>query len=95
MNFLLFFFILKTIVHDIYMYAWVNRQRILNPQNTVFSLAEKYLPRELLQEIRMPVQGGVGAKKRKRAAAAAAGRSSSKLKGKGKARALDDGVEEE
>ncbi|KAF8455129.1 centromere kinetochore component CENP-T-domain-containing protein [Terfezia claveryi] len=71
----------------------MKRQRILNPQNTMFSLAEKYLPRELLQEIRMPVQGGAGGKKRR--AAAVAGRSSRKLKGKGKARALDDGVEEE
>ena len=67
------------------------RQRILNPQNTVFSLAEKYLPRELLQEIRMPVQRGAGVKKRR--AAATVGRGSSK--GKGKARALDDVVEEE
>ncbi|KAF8423400.1 centromere kinetochore component CENP-T-domain-containing protein [Tirmania nivea] len=71
----------------------MKRQRILNPQNTVFSLAEKYLPRELLQEIRMPVQGGAAVKKRKRTAATAGG-GTGKVKGKGKARARDDGVEE-
>ena len=34
---------------------YIYRQRHVNSQNTVFSLAERYLPRELLQEIRMPV----------------------------------------
>lgn len=33
-----------------------NRQRLITPQNTVFSLAQRHLPRELLQEVRMPVQ---------------------------------------
>lgn len=30
------------------------RQRLLNANTTPFSLAQKFLPRELLQEIRMP-----------------------------------------
>lgn len=29
---------------------------MITPQNTVFSLAQRHLPRELLQEVRMPVQ---------------------------------------
>lgn len=33
----------------------VCRQRQITPQNTTFSLAQRYLPRELLQEVRMPL----------------------------------------
>jgi hypothetical protein len=40
---------------------------LLNQNTTLFSLASKYLPRELLQNIRMVPQ--VKAKKRKRARA--------------------------
>lgn len=43
------------------------RQRLLNQNTTLFSLASKYLPRELLQEVRMPPQQVKG-KKRKRTA---------------------------
>jgi hypothetical protein len=43
------------------------RQRVLNQNTTLFSLASKYLPRELLQEVRMPPQQIKG-KKRKRTA---------------------------
>lgn len=32
----------------------IRRQRQVNASTTPFSLAQKYLPRELLQEIRMP-----------------------------------------
>ena len=40
---------------------------MLNQNTTLFSLASKYLPRELLQEVRMPPQQVKG-KKRKRTA---------------------------
>lgn len=43
------------------------RQRLLNQNTTLFSLASKYLPRELLQDVRMPPQQVKG-KKRKRSA---------------------------
>jgi hypothetical protein len=43
------------------------RQRVLNQNTTLFSLASKYLPRELLQDVRMPAPQVKG-KKRKRAA---------------------------
>ena len=39
----------------LYKYLQCNRQRQLNSHTTVFSLAQRHLPRELLQEIRMPV----------------------------------------
>ena len=40
---------------------------MLNQNTTLFSVASKYFPRELLQEVRMPPQQVKG-KKRKRAA---------------------------
>jgi hypothetical protein len=52
---------------SIYAYIYIYRQRLINQNTTLFSLASKYLPRELLQDVRMVPQ--VKAKKRKRAKA--------------------------
>ena len=45
----------------------MKRQRIVGEKDTVFSLAQKILPRELLQEVRMPppvIKGRLGKRKR-------------------------------
>jgi hypothetical protein len=41
------------------------RQRQIGPSATPFSLAQRHLPRELLQDIRMPVPVTVGKKRRR------------------------------
>jgi len=46
-------------------FTFLYRQRQLNNTNTPFSLAQKFLPRELLQEVRMAPPSGKS-KKRKR-----------------------------
>lgn len=46
-----------------------SRQRQINPNTTPFALAQRHLPRELLQELRMPPP--VAPKKRRRAKDAA------------------------
>ncbi|CAZ80884.1 unnamed protein product [Tuber melanosporum] len=45
----------RKVIEDSDVIQLLRRQRQLNPQTTAFSLAQRYLPRELLQEIRMPV----------------------------------------
>ncbi|KAK8156036.1 centromere kinetochore component CENP-T-domain-containing protein [Phyllosticta citrichinensis] len=44
----------------------MKRQRKLGPSTTPFSLAQKYLPRELLQNVRMPARAAPKRKPRKR-----------------------------
>ncbi|TLD07182.1 hypothetical protein PgNI_10669 [Pyricularia grisea] len=44
----------------------MKRQRQIDPQTTLFSLAQRHLPRELLQELRMPARAPL--KKRRKAA---------------------------
>ncbi|UZP37859.1 hypothetical protein NXS19_005675 [Fusarium pseudograminearum] len=44
----------------------MKRQRQIRPHCSMFSLAEKYLPRELLQELRMPVPQPIKQRKAKR-----------------------------
>ncbi|KAF2146234.1 uncharacterized protein K452DRAFT_324237 [Aplosporella prunicola CBS 121167] len=46
--------------------ALMNRQRQISASTTPFSLAQKYLPRELLQEVRMPRAAPKARKKRRR-----------------------------
>ncbi|KAG8167300.1 hypothetical protein KVR01_002989 [Diaporthe batatas] len=48
------------------MLTLMRRQRQINASTTPFALAQRYLPRELLQELRMPPPGRVKAKKRQR-----------------------------
>ncbi|KAI5803437.1 centromere kinetochore component CENP-T-domain-containing protein [Peziza echinospora] len=77
----------------------LRRQRVVNDQTTVFSLAEKYLPRELLQEIKMPAPAPIrGSSQKKRGGPtkkvlggqkARAGAISGGGKGKGKSKAVD------
>ncbi|RPA91027.1 hypothetical protein L873DRAFT_1752852 [Choiromyces venosus 120613-1] len=45
----------RRVIEDSDVVQLLRRQRQLNPQTTAFSLAQRHLPRELLQEIRMPV----------------------------------------
>ena len=42
------------------------RQRQTNASTTPFALAQRYLPRELLQEVRLPVPAPVKGSKRKK-----------------------------
>lgn len=42
----------------------VSRQRQITSDSTMFSLAQRHLPRELLQELRMPIQS-VGARRKR------------------------------
>lgn len=44
----------------------MRRQRVLDGRNTVFSLAQRMLPRELVQEIKMPVKKAKVAKRKAR-----------------------------
>ncbi|POS80162.1 hypothetical protein DHEL01_v201462 [Diaporthe helianthi] len=52
------------------MLTLMRRQRQINANTTSFALAQRYLPRELLQELRMPPPGRVKAKKRQRSPSA-------------------------
>ncbi|CUS14485.1 unnamed protein product [Tuber aestivum] len=45
----------RKVIEDSDVVQLLQRQRQLNSQTTAFSLAQRHLPRELLQEIRMPV----------------------------------------
>lgn len=45
------------------------RERLITKNATAFSLAQRMLPRELLQELRMPPPGKTPMRKRKRMAA--------------------------
>ncbi|KAG0632794.1 centromere kinetochore component CENP-T-domain-containing protein [Tuber brumale] len=45
----------RKVIEDSDVVQLLRRQRQLNSQTTAFSLAQRHLPRELLQEIRMPV----------------------------------------
>jgi len=54
------------------MLTLMKRQRQINATTTPFSLAQKHLPRELLQELRMPPPPAASLKKRRRKPAAAA-----------------------
>jgi hypothetical protein len=42
----------------------VNRQRQITSDSTMFSLAQRHLPRELLQELRMPIPS-MGARRKR------------------------------
>lgn len=54
-------------------YICCDRHRLVNDKNTVFSLASQYLPRELLQEIKIQVpKKNVIKQHRRRAPAAGA-----------------------
>ncbi|RPB09446.1 hypothetical protein P167DRAFT_527236 [Morchella conica CCBAS932] len=64
----------------------MGRQRQITEGSTLFSLAQRHLPRELLQQVRMPVVKGARGGKRK-----AAG----KGKGRGKGKAVEVEVEVE
>ncbi|KAH8757557.1 centromere kinetochore component CENP-T-domain-containing protein [Diaporthe sp. PMI_573] len=52
------------------MLTLMRRQRQVNANTTPFALAQRHLPRELLQELRMPPPGRVQAKKRRRSPSA-------------------------
>lgn len=51
------------------MITLMKRERLITKNATAFSLAQKMLPRELLQELRMPPPGKTPVRKRKRMAA--------------------------